>query len=110
MSGHVHGFGWHLEDRVQDRVQQYLQANGHPERVLRHSSRPRKPEQESHQLLVVPSALRGRWQQLRTRVPPFVACNVAPPQPCSHSACGPEKLLPGLHFHLLKICKWSQNT
>ena len=27
-----------------------------------------------------------------------------------HSACGPEKLLPGLHFQLLKIRKWSQNT
>ena len=31
-----------------------------------------------------------------------------PPQPRSHSASGPEKLLPGLHFQLLKICKWSQ--
>ena len=40
---------------------------------------------------------------------PFWACNVAP-QPCSHSACGLEKLLPGLHFQSLKICKWSQNT
>ena len=26
-----------------------------------------------------------------------------PPQPCSHSACAPEKLLPGPHFQLLKI-------
>ena len=38
-----------------------------------------------------------------TRVPPFLGLLRCPPQPCSHSACGPEKLLPGLHFQLLKI-------
>ena len=55
---------------------------------------------------------------MRMRVPSFFgACNVAPlPQPCSHSACGSEKLLPGLYFsitenlqvvpkHLRKCCE-----
>ena len=61
---------------------------------------------------------RGQWcaagsagssYEIGTRVPPFLGLLRCPlPQPCSHSACGPEKLLPGLHFQLLKICKWSK--
>ena len=46
----------------------------------------------------------------RARCPSLFGLVTLPPQPCSHSACRPEKLLPGLHFQLLKICKWSQNT
>ena len=44
---------------------------------------------------------------LGMRVPPSLGLLRCLPQPCSCSACGPEKLLPGLHFQLLKMCKWS---
>ena len=40
---------------------------------------------------------------LGTRVPPFLGLLRCHPN-------GPEKLLPGFHFQLLNICKWSQNT
>ena len=43
----------------------------------------------------------AKQKELRVVDPP----NLVPTVPVV-----PEKLLPGLHFQLLKICKWSQNT
>ena len=53
---------------------------------------------------------RGMWHTDEDAGPALFGLVTLLTQPCSHSACGPEKLLPGLHFQLLKICKWSQNT